>query len=575
MRRTQPHPSPLLLALCAAAAGPLRADEAAASQGGTLFTQQCASCHALAQDGIGPPLGGITTVLTEDRMVQWVRDPSKVLETGDARAAALLRRYKAPMPAFASLDRDQILGIRAYIAAQSAALHLSPFAIDAAASPRGPRLLPPVQRTGLMVEVEDVVQIPLLPHRTPYKGITLLRPDSREDGALLVCDLMGVLYRVKDRRVSVFLDMRGVFPSFVWEPGVATGLGSFALHPAFARNGLFYTAHAEAFRGSPSINSRDIPADVPRGASPPLEWVLTEWRMADRAAPAFAGTHREVLRFVTPTTAHASQEIAFGPAGGPRDPGYGLLYIGIGDGGSVNLKRPDMAGHPRTLLGSILRIDPAGHDGVGGGYGIPADNPFARSRDPAVHREIWAYGFRNPHRFSWDLARPGRMIAVDIGESNAEEVNLIRPGGSYGWGVGLLEGTLHIDARTDAKSVRPATPEELAPYVAPFGEYDHNDGAAITGGYVYHGPLAALRDKYIFGDIVTGRLFYMNMGAGLSDHTIYELNIMRDGAVTGVKTLSHLDRAHLRLGYDERTGDLYLMTKGDGRVRKVVAAYVR
>jgi hypothetical protein len=115
----------------------------------------------------------------------------------------------------------------------------------------------------------------------------------------------------------------------------------------------------------------------------------------------------------------------------------------------------------------------------------------------------------------------------------------------------------------------------LAPYHLPFGEYDHSDGAAITGGYVYHGPLAVLRDKYVFGDIVTGQLFFMNMGASLTDHTIYKLTIMRDGVITGVKALGHLDRAHLRIGYDDRTGDLFLMTKGDGMVRRISAAYRR
>jgi len=545
-----------------------------AETGRALFTQHCATCHSLAQDGIGPPLGGVTDVLSESQMLQWIQDPQKVLANGDPRATALLVRYKAPMPAFAALDGAQVAAIRAFIAQQSGALHLVPLAV-VAKGPTARHWFPPVQKTGLSVEVEDYAEIPRLPNRTPYKGITLLRPDPRQDGALLVCDLMGVIYRVTDRKVSVFLDMRGMFTDFVWDPGVATGLGSFALDPAFARNGRFYTTHAERFRGTSAINSADIPADVPPGLTPPLEWVLTEWRLADPASPSFAGTHREVLRFVTPTTAHASQEIAFAPVADPRDPDFGLLYIGIGDGGSVNLKRPDMAGHPRTLLGSIIRIDPVGHDGANGRYGIPADNPFARSRDPGIRKEIWAYGFRNPHRMSWDLAHGKRMIAVDIGESNAEEVNLIERGGAYGWGVGLLEGTLHIEAATDAKAVRPATAAELAPCRPPFGEYDHTDGAAITGGYVYRGPLAALRDKYIFGDIVTGRLLYMNMGADLSDHTIYELNIVRGGTVTGVKELGHLDRAHLRIGYDDRTGDLFLMTKGDGMVRRVIAAYQR
>jgi mono/diheme cytochrome c family protein len=565
----------VIIALSAASGAPLRADNAAAERGKALFAQQCASCHALAQDGIGPPLGGVTTVLTENQLEQWIRDPARVIASGDTRAAALLRRYKAPMPSFTNLERAQVVAILAFVAQQSFAQHLTPFAIDVRPAPKAPRLLAPVRKTGLVVEVEDYVQIPRLPGRTAYKGITLLRPDPREDGALLVCDLMGVIYRVKDRRVSVFLDMRGIFPHFIWDPGVATGLGSFALNPAFVSNGIFYTTHAETFRGTPAINASDIPADVPHGVTPPLEWVLTEWRLSDRKAAEFAGTHREVLRFVTPTTAHASQEIAFAPLTDPHDPDYGKLYIGIGDGGSVNLKRPDMAGHPRTLLGSIIRIDPTGKNGANASYGVPADNPFAQSRDPGIRKEIWAYGFRNPHRMSWDLTYGKRMIAVDIGESNAEEVNLIERGGSYGWGVGMLEGTLHIDANTDAKAVRAATAAELAPYHLPFGEYDHNDGAAITGGYVYRGPLAALRDKYVFGDIVTGRLFFMNMGPDLRDHAIYDLNIVRRGAVTGVKELSHLDRAHLRIGYDDRTGDLFLMTKGDGMIRRIVAAYQR
>jgi glucose/arabinose dehydrogenase len=302
---------------------------------------------------------------------------------------------------------------------------------------------------------------------------------------------------------------------------------------------------------------------------------LTEWRLTDPAATTFAGTHREILRFVAPTTGHGAQEIAFAPITDRNDPDYGKLYLGLGDGGSINLKRHDMAGHPRTFLGAILRIDPAGTNGANGHYGIPADNPFAGSKDPTIRQEIWAYGFRNAHRLSWDYTHGRRMIAVDIGESNLEEVNLVERGGAYGWGVGHLEGIAQIDAKIDPKIVRAATPEELAPYVAPFALYDHHDGASITGGYVYHGPLAALRGKYVFGDMVNGRLFFLNLDAGLTDHTIHELNVVRGGAVTSVKALARVDRAHLRIGYDERTGDLFVLTKGDGRIRRVTAAYER
>lgn len=549
-------------------------DPVVLERGKTLFLQQCSPCHALTQDGFGPPLGGITSLLNEARLIAWVRDPAKVIDSGDARAGALFRRYGLIMPTFAHLTPPDVSAILAHVHRESVAQGLAPFTVDPDAPPP-PRLVPPVAKSRLVVELEDFVQIPRLPGRTAYKGITLLRPDPREAGALFVDDLMGLLYRVRDRRPAVFLDVRGYFPDFMCDPGVASGLGSFALHPEFARNGIFYTTHSELRHGRPVVNAADIPADVPAYETPPLEYVLTEWRLTDPAATTFAGTHREVMRFAAPTTGHGAQEIAFAPVTDRSDPDYGKLYLGLGDGGSINLKRHDMAGHPRTLLGAILRIDPAGTDGPNGQYGIPADNPFAASADPAVRREIWAYGFRNAHRLSWDYTHGRRMIAVDIGESNLEEVNLIERGGAYGWGVGHLEGTARLDAKVDPKVVQPATAEELAPYVAPLAQYDHHDGASITGGYVYHGPLAALRGKYVFGDMVNGRLFFLNLDAGLADRTIHEINLVRDGEVTSVKALGQAERAHLRIGYDARTGDLFILTKGDGMIRRVVKAYAR
>lgn len=551
-------------------------DAAVIAQGRELFQQQCSACHALTSDGFGPPLGSVTSLVSEEQLVAWVRDPAAVLASGDARANALLARYKIPMPAFAHLTPTEVSAVLAFINAESAAQGLKPFVFNAATPlPPGVRLAPPVEPGGIAIELEDYAQIPRLAGRTAYKGITLLRPDPREAGVLLVDDLMGLLYRVKDRQPAVFLDVRPFFPDLMCDPGVASGLGSFALHPDFARNGIFYTTHSEHRRGRPVVNAADIPPDVPPFETPPIEWVLTEWKLDDPAATVFAGTHREVLRFVTPTTGHGSQEINFSPVSDRRDPDFGKLYWGLGDGGSINLKRHDMAGHPRTFQGAILRIDPTGTNGPNGQYGIPADNPFAAHPDPAVRKEIWAYGFRNAHRFTWDFRHGRRMIAVDIGESNLEEINLIVPGGAYGWGVGHLEGTARIDARIDPKVVHPATAEELAPFVAPLAQYDHREGASVTGGYVYAGPLAALRGKYVFGDMVKGRLFFLNLDAGLTDRTIRELTVMHDGQPTDMKKLSGDERAHLRLGYDERTGDLFVLTKRDGMIRRVVKAAAR
>src|SRR4051812_13136677 len=108
-------------------AGDYPTDNATLAQGRTLFLEQCASCHALVQDGIGPPLGGVTKLLGERQLVQWIRDPAKVIASNDARAAALLRRYKVPMPSFAHLSATEVSAVLAYVDDQSAAQQLAPF----------------------------------------------------------------------------------------------------------------------------------------------------------------------------------------------------------------------------------------------------------------------------------------------------------------------------------------------------------------------------------------------------------------------------------------------------------------
>ncbi len=567
----------LLTTLLVANTLSLQAAEPASGQ--TLFAQNCASCHLLTGDAIGPPLGGITSLLSEAELIAQITQPDQVIASGDPRANALFRRYKVVMPSFAMLGETKVRAIIAYLTAETERQNLKPFAVDLDSADRAiTRLNAPVAKSNLVIELEDFVQIPTVDGHPGDKGIATLRSDPRGDGAFFVSDQMGLLYRVKSRRPEVYLDVREFLPRFVFAPGIGTGLGSFDFHPDFLTNGLFYTTHAEPFPGPPAINDGafdehefDYTVLAPT-VTPPLQWVLSEWHVDDIAATQFSGTRREVLRLNTPTTAHGCQDLQFAPATDRTHSDYGLLYLGIGDGGSANLKRPELAHDPRSLLGTLLRIDPRGHNAPSGQYGIPADNPFADDSTPGIRREIWAYGFRNPHRFSWDTRfDPTRLWVADIGETNVEELNLIAPGGDYGWST--IEGTARIDIMTDAKVVFPASAAELAPYQLPFAQYDHEDGKAISGGFVYEGPFTALHGKYVFGDIVTGRLFFINLDATLSDSTVYELNLMRDGQVTTVKTLSDLSRAHLRIGYDEQTHDLFVMTKADGMIRRVSAAY--
>lgn len=547
-------------------------------EGRALFAQNCASCHLLTGDAIGPPLGGITSLLSEAELLAQITQPEQVIASGDPRANALFRRYKVTMPSFAMLGETKIRAIIAYLASETDRQNLTPFAIDLdSANQPVPRLIPPVAKSNLVIELEDYVQIPTVTGHPPDKGIATLRADPLGPGAFFVSDQMGLIYRVNNRMPEVYLDVREFLPEFVFAPGIGTGLGSFTFHPDFPTNGLFYTTHAEAFPGPPAINDGafderefDYTALAPT-VTPPLQWVLSEWQATDITAPQFTGTRREVLRLNTPTTAHGCQDLDFAPVTDRNNPDYGLLYLGIGDGGANNLKRPELCHDPRSILGTLFRIDPHGHNAPNGQYGIPPDNPFAHTTDPAIHREIWAYGFRNPHRFSWDMRFGHRLFLADIGETNVEELNLITRGGDYGWSN--IEGTTRIDILTDAKVVFPAPPAELAPYTLPFAQYDHEDGRAISGGFVYLGPLQALHGKYVFGDIVTGRLFFINLDESLSDSTIYELNLSRDGEATTIRTLSDQNRAHMRIGYDVNSHDLFIMTKADGMIRRVSAAY--
>ncbi|MFG2595669.1 PQQ-dependent sugar dehydrogenase [Streptomyces sp. NPDC048462] len=194
-------------------------------------------------------------------------------------------------------------------------------------------------------------------------------------------------------------------------------------------------------------------------------------------------TRRTVLTQTQPYSNHNGGDIMFGPDG--------YLYIGLGDGGSGG--DPDGNGQNLgTLLGKLLRIDPGGGDP----YAIPADNPFVD--DPAAKGEIWAYGLRNPWRFSFD-AGTGDLLIGDVGQSDWEEIDWApaasKGGENYGWSS--MEGNHPFRGGT-----------EPANHVPPVHEYDRSGlGCSVTGGYVYRGDaIADLKGKYVFSDYCDGTI---------------------------------------------------------------------
>jgi cytochrome c2 len=535
--------------------------------GEQLFLNKCGSCHGIATGSFGPKLGGVHGTRPLADLYQFVRNPSKYIKNNDFRTKLLLEKYKTEMPAFAYLKEKELFDIFDYIKKQTIIEKVEALSTNSLLSnSNGKRYAKPIKSSKLYIELEPVVKIPIQKNVPDDKGIATLRVVSSMAKTLFVSDQMGLIYLVKDNLSSVYFDIRQHKEKFVFSPGIGTGLGSFDFHPDFENNGLFYTTHAEKYVDKPAINDGDWPDSLGVG----LQWIITEWKAEIPNSPIFNGKSREVLRFNTPTTAHGGQDLAFEPDLPKTNPNYGLLFLGIGDGGSNNLKMPELGHKPQSILGTILRIDPAGSNGIFKSYGIPSDNPFANNMENNIQKEIYAMGFRNPHRFAW---KANDFIVADIGESNIEEVNLVVKGGDYGWPE--QEGSYGISTKIDKTYIYDLPVDTKSAFLSPTAQYDHNDGNAISGGFFYKGNLKALHNKYIFGDIVNGRLFYIDFANRNALDEINDINIIENGKETSLRNLVKQKRVHLRIGFDQYSNELFVLTKADNTVRKVKKAYFK
>lgn len=557
----------LSLSYCSRDTANYSTDETTLAQGKDLFSKNCISCHGLNQDGFGPKLGGITSLLSKDELIGFIKDPSAAIEAG-GRAAQLYDRYKREMLPYAHMSDDEITSILSYIDQQTQLHGIEALVIDNIedASKLSGRLVDSIMASGLKIELEEVIQIPAISESLKDLGLVTLRAHPSGDGTLFINDQNGVIFRISNGEAEVFMDFRDQIADFQRGPGIATGVGSFDFHPDFLENGLMYIFHAETAKGqNADYTSYDTSQAV-------IQWVLSEWKVDDVNATIFSGSHREMLRTHAPNFAHGAQEVAFIPGIDKSDPDYGLLYLSYGDGGSNNIKQPELTHHLKSYLGTIFRIDPLGNNSPNGNYGIPADNPFVDETEPGILKEIYAFGFRNPHRMTWDQTNGNRMIVTDIGEANIEELNIIEKGGDYGWPK--REGTYGISTTVDVKTVYKLEESDIGLYNMPYAQYDHMDGNAVSGGYVYDGDIEQLQGKYIFGDIVNGKLFYTNVDPALSDSTIYELTIIKNNEVTTFKKLADTNRLHLRVGYDQFAKELYFISKADKTIRRISKAYM-
>jgi len=534
-------------------------DSTSIRAGQVSFTEKCAGCHNFQNDGIGPHLAG----LTAERPVKWIKefikDPKAKVETKDTVATKLLRQFKTLMPSFSGLTDAELDALIAYINThKKTELHLALEKTRVESNPI-PDTIP----------VSDIVvglqPFTTIPHSSPQPPLTRIVKMDYQPGTndLFIVDLRGILYRIRNGAPEPYMEMKKVKPKFVDKPGLATGFGSFAFHPEFQSNGLLYTTHTEpAKSGKADFGYHDtIPVE--------LQWVLTEWKTGNPAAFPFAGKGRELLRVNVPTGIHGVQEITFNRDAPKGSPDYGLLYVGVGDGGSTEIRTFLVSPQPHNMLGSIIRIDPAGTGSRNGKYDIPETNPFFKTRDPLTVREIYAWGFRNPHKINW--SRSGQMFTTNVGELNVESLYLVEPGHFYGWPI--REGSFLINFRENNKAVYPLPPDDsLFRVTYPVAQFDHDEGTAICGGFEYRGSeLPELQGKYVFGDMASGKLFYVEMKDLQPGRQapISRWNVAINGKQTTLPELCNNTRADMRFGMDH-TGELYIFTKQDGRVYRLV-----
>ena len=388
-----------------------------------------------------------------------------------------------------------------------------------------------------------------------------MKPTFDGTSRMLLVDQRGPMYNISadGSRVTLYLNIKDYVDRL--SASFEGGLQSVAVHPEFEINGKFYTLHG-------AFDLPD-PATIGFPVGTTFQQILLEWTQPNPNSDTYNGAApREILRLDQNSNSHYGGGMTFDYNAEPGDENYGLLFFATGDGASAG--DPDnLAQNGLSASGKLFRIDPL-EGPMGEPYTVPASNPYLS--DPTVLDEAYAIGFRNPQRISFDpagiLAEP---ILTDIGQGVIEEVNRILPGRNYGWRT--REGSFRYN---DGGSVE-ITPTP-AGFTDPVVEYDHSEGNAVTGGYMVRTDLLPeLADAYLFGDIRSGKLYYVpdwaDVSEGSGQSPIREL-LLRDTDDDRTSLLEQIQesvdtpRADLRfgIGQDER---IFLLNKRDGMIRTI------
>jgi glucose/arabinose dehydrogenase len=337
----------------------------------------------------------------------------------------------------------------------------------------------------------------------------LVEPDDTSD-LIFVTEQGGVIYSLSannSQQADVFLDIT----DRVNRGGDEEGLLGLAFDPDYQENGYFYVYYSAADPRRSVLSRFSLDEENTDIADPESEIIIMEVEQ--------------------PFPNHNGGQLAFGPDG--------YLYIGLGDGGSAG----DPQGNGQnlgTLLGSILRIDVSGLSAPGD-YEIPADNPFVGTE--GAQEEIWAFGLRNPWRFSFD-SETGSLWAGDVGQNLWEEIDIIVKGANYGWNI--MEGS---------HCYSPASGCNQSGLTLPVVEYAHSEGrCSVTGGYVYRGDqIPSLQGYYIYGDYCSGDIWALAY----------------DGSVVTENTLLVDSALSITSFGEDLAGNLYVLDRDGGIYRLI------
>ena len=345
-------------------------------------------------------------------------------------------------------------------------------------------------------------------------------------------------------------------------------------HPQFGRPGTpgfgkFYTYTDTPDQTPPADFTTSNPTTT-------HDTVLLEWTAKTPGARTYdGGPPRELMRFRQPFANHNAGHLAFNPLAAQGSAEFGLLYIGVADGGSggdpMNLSQ-----NLGSAFGKIFRIDPLGSTSANKKYAIPPSNPFVK-KDGALP-EIYAYGVRNPQRFAWD-SKNGNLFVADIGQNIVEEISPVTAGANLGWNA--WEGSFRFISR-QAVSLEEPRGDPAVTY--PIAEWDQNDPllqrqSAASGLIVYRGSeLKELANLVIFTDMPSGEIFYVSadrLPSGGQD-VIRRILLNVDGTAKTMLEIIQVKnqaqgkkpatRADLRINSGPGN-QVFLLNKGDGTIR--------